>query len=125
MSIYPTISVRQPHASLIFATRDDTILLRPWAPTALIGRRIAIHASAHPFSRTEFRASFDAHCAKHLGLEYERDIPYGALLGTVQLAGIRLIATDAYEWTLRQPMRRKKPVLFTAPSGERMWRTQL
>jgi hypothetical protein len=95
------LSVRQPHASAIM-TGAKPIEYRAWAPpAALIGRRIAIHASR----------SVDADLLRQLS--HQTDLPRGAVIGTVKLVAVWPDRAHGWAWLLAEP------VVFAAPIAAR------
>ena len=90
----PALSVLQPWASALVAVGDDRkdVENRTWVPAqALMGRRIAIHASKRQDSRqfADYRALVKVLGADPLGLETAVEgLPFGAVIGVVTLAEI-------------------------------------
>lgn len=73
------ISLWQPWASFI-ANGLKPFETRPWAPPKwLVGKRIAIHAAKRPTSKD------DREWAAGLGIS---DLPFGAIVCTVELRGV-------------------------------------
>ena len=80
------ITLHQPWASLI-ALGIKTVETRSWpAPARLIGQTIAIHAGKRVVPQPG--GPIDRRMRAHLGEDWRRSIPAGAVLATATLAGM-------------------------------------
>ena len=92
------ISLWQPWASLI-AEGIKVQETRNWAPPKhLIGERIAIHAAKRRLTKAELRelpSMIHHDMSVRYGHFWEEDVPYGAVVATVELGGAcRVIGKD-------------------------------
>ena len=84
------ITLWQPWASLIAdgVKKQET---RSWAPPKhLIGERIAIHAAKRKLTKAELRelpSMIHHDISARYGHFWEEDVPYGAVVATVELGG--------------------------------------
>ena len=92
------ITLWQPWASLIAdgVKKQET---RSWAPPKhLIGERIAIHAAKRKLTKAELRelpSMIHHDISARYGHFWEEDVPYGAVVATVELGGAcRVIGKD-------------------------------
>jgi hypothetical protein len=145
LEAYPAISLWQPWASLCFADDADLRKLdetRHWpCPATIIGSRIAIHAAKRFPSQLD--EGLIRLCEAAFGVELWRDLPTGALLGTVTvdacrrtadvrgdttpanlIAGnfedatmVRGVARQRYAWRLSNPVRLAEPVPMKGRQG--------
>ena len=80
------ITLHQPWASLI-ALGIKTVETRSWpAPARLVGQRIAIHAGRRVVRQPG--AAIERELREHLGNDWRRAVPAGAVLATATLAGV-------------------------------------
>lgn len=131
---FSVLSLWQPWASLIMAgvKVHET---RSWPPPGwLLGRRLAIHATATSPQKA-ISEELHALCRWHLGRNYWRELPRGAVLGTVLVGrGVRthdakpasdadLIAgdwrEDRWAWPCSDPQ--PFPVSIEARGRQRLW----
>ena len=84
------ITLHQPWASLI-ALRIKTIETRSWpAPERLTGQTIAIHAGKRVVGQPG--VPIERELQAHLGEDWQRTVPAGAVLATAVLAGMARVA---------------------------------
>ena len=84
------ITLHQPWASLI-ALGIKTVETRSWpAPARLVGQTIAIHASKRVVKGPG--DAIERELRTHLGEDWGRHIPAGAVLATAVLAGMARVA---------------------------------
>ena len=87
------ITLHQPWASLI-ALGVKTVETRSWpAPARLMGQTIAIHAGKRVVRKPGIAVENEMRA--HLGEDWHRSIPAGAVLATTTLAGMTTPAIDA------------------------------
>ncbi len=80
------ITLHQPWASLI-ALGLKTVETRSWpAPARLVGQRIAVHAGRRVVRQPG--AAIERELREHLGNDWRRAVPAGAVLATATLAGV-------------------------------------
>jgi hypothetical protein len=123
------ISLWQPWASLIFApTQPKRHETRSWAYPAKMDRtRIAIHAALKRVPDAMVSPDLQEICRHELGPQWRETVPYGAIIGTVQLgrcAHTQNITPDPddrvcgdwsvgrYAWELRSPWEIERNVLL-------------
>ena len=129
------LSVQQPWPWLIFYGKKD-IENRTWAPPrSVVGQRIAIHASKKP-QALEPLAVMEEIFGMDVGTWWEpqipplRELPLGALVGTVELleitqtgqSGVRGGSKSAwfagpYGWVLRNPRALEEPIPMSGRLG--------
>jgi hypothetical protein len=83
------ISLWQPWASLIFApTQPKRHETRSWAyPLGMHRSMIAIHAAQKRVPEALITPELAEICLHELGPRWREEVPYGAIIGTVQLGG--------------------------------------
>ena len=143
----PTLSLHQPWATLVIQGHK-LVETRNWPPPAkLIGRRIGVHATrkvtAHRVEQSpseDWRGiiqEYNAELEKRLSANWERNIPTGAMLGTVLLTDRRRVtsqqelpqsrrellfgeySTGRWLWMLRDPQPFKEPI--PTRGNRRIW----
>jgi hypothetical protein len=86
----PVITLWQPWASLIF-TGDKKHETRSFRfPAKYAGRRVAIHAAKRPIG--PLTVGMSMLCCQNWGHFFKRDLPLGAIIGTVTL--VEALPTD-------------------------------
>ena len=101
----PALSLHQPWASLVILGYK-AIETRDWPPPpGIIGSRLAIHATQtltdhriEDAPSEEWRriiAAYNRELEECLGTDWRRELPRGAMLGTVKLAGRRRVETSS------------------------------
>ena len=85
------ISLWQPWASRLLRRAIKVQETRNWAPPKhLIGERIAIHAAKRKLTKAELRelpSMIHHDISARYGHFWEEDVPYGAVVATVELGG--------------------------------------
>ena len=85
------ISLWQPWATLM-AVGAKAVETRSWAPRGLrVGDRFAIHAAKKQDADSLFlcvEEPFRTVLVERAGIEFVRDLPFGAIVATVQLGGV-------------------------------------
>jgi hypothetical protein len=91
------LSIKQPFAEQVLrGTKKFEYRSRP---TTIRGR-VYVYASLKPRPRQDWN-----------GLAFGRaDVPFGALVGTVEVVGCRRLAEDGYAWALASPKRLRRPI---------------
>lgn len=92
MTTYPTISLWQSWASLLFIPGAKAHETRHWpVPHRLVGRRILIHAAKHPIARNDYDAddAIAMLCANRFSAAWRQSLPFGAFVGSAPLQSCR------------------------------------
>jgi len=125
----PVISLWQPWASLIFApTQPKRHETRSWSyPASLHRRRVGIHAAQKVVPDALISPELAEVCEHEIGPQWRHSVPFGAIIGTVQLGACvytQLVCPDAddrscgdwtagrFAWELLYPREIERDVLL-------------
>lgn len=100
--IYPAISLWQPFSSALFLeVRGERMKVhetRHWAaPERLIGQRVVVHAAKKRLPRSGFSNVVNAALTHELGSAWDRQLPYGAVIGTAVLESCKPISGGSFD----------------------------
>ena len=111
--IVRALSIRQPFVEQILrGTKKAEFRSRP----TKIRERVYIYASLKP---SDYRRAW-----KQIGKQ-PGDLPTGAIVATVEIAGCRYLSrTDEYAYVLRAPRRLRKPLIAKNQPQPGFWRPQ-